>query len=219
MALDAAVLKALCGELTAMFKGARVRALEQIDQWELVIETSRGSLVVSCHPRFKRLMSAEIKEDGIPTHFARTAGRLVEGARITDISQKDLERIAEIGFEKIDALDKAVKHTLIVELVGSSGNAILVTSTNRVVTYLRKTKRNVVGRTYRPPRHPGWVDPEILGKDGLIEVMLEDKGAVLGERIQKCIMGFGPLLSREAVYRSGLNIEKRVADFSRAELV
>ena len=219
MALDAAVLKALCGELSATFKGAKVKTLEQIDQWELVIETSRGCLVVSCHPRFKRLMSVEIKEDGIPTHFARTAGKLVEGARITGVNQKDLERIAEIGFEKRDVLDKTVKYKLIAELVGSSGNAILLTSADRVVTYLRKTKRNVAGHTYRPPRHPGWVDPEVLDKDGLIEVMLEDKGAVLRERIQKCMMGFGPLLSREVVHRSGLNIEKTVADCSRAELV
>ena len=219
MGLDAAVLKALCGELSETFKGAKVKALEQIDQWELVIETSRGCLLVSCHPRFKRLMSVEIREDGIPTHFARTAGKLVQGAKIIGINQKDLERIAEIGFEKRDSLDKTVTHRLVVELVGSSGNAILLTSADRVVTYLRKTKRNVVGRTYRPPRHPGWVDPEVLDKDGLMEVMLEDKGAVLRERIQKCIMGFGPLLSRETVYRSGLSIEKRVADCSRAELV
>lgn len=219
MGLDAAVLKALCGELTTTFKGARVNALKQIDQWELVIETNQGSLVVSCHPRFKRLMSLEIKEDGIPTHFARTARKLVEGSRITGISQKNLERIAEIGFERKDALDRTVRFRLIVELMGSSGNAILLTSKDRVVTYLRKTKRNVAGNTYRPPRDPGWVEPHVLGRDGLVEAMLEDECAILGDRIQKRIKGFGPLLSREAVYRGGLDLERTVADCSRAELV
>lgn len=218
MAIDSATLRALCTELSKKFKGARVEAFEQVDKWELVIRTRRDCFIVSCHPRSKRLMAAESKEDKISTHFSRTGDTLLKGTIVTGIHQKNLDRIAEIGFQKKDVVDRTSEYKLVVELVGSSGNALLLTSDNRVISTLRKTRRNAAGETYRPPRHPAWVDPTALSRAELVKVMLKDESASVGERIQKSIMGFSPLMSREVAYRCRLSPEKKVGECSPLEL-
>jgi predicted ribosome quality control (RQC) complex YloA/Tae2 family protein len=205
MGMESAVIGALCIELSEGLVGAKVRAIEQFDPWEFAVKTDRGDLLVSCHQKFKRIVLARADEQPVSTHFARTAEDILRHAKIRRIEQKDLDRVVEIGLLRDDLLTGAAVFRIVVELVGSSGNAIVLSSEGRVLATLRRSRRNAVGSAYRPPRRPCGIDPAGMGPDDVAAILGKDKSRGLAEAIQRTVMGFGPLLSEEAAFRAGLD--------------
>jgi predicted ribosome quality control (RQC) complex YloA/Tae2 family protein len=218
MGLDSAVVGAICIELSARFSGARVKGLEQVDQWDIVVKTDRGDIVISCHPGLRRLVAEHGRRGSVATHFAKTADEVLRDTAIAAISQKDLERIVQVVFEKTDVLEGKARYKLLAELMGGSGNILLLTSNDRVIACLRKTSRNSAGSDYRPPRQPSWIEPVEANKQQLIEAILEDPDVPVSDSIQKRVMGLGPSLSREATHRCGIDADRKVGDCSPEEI-
>lgn len=218
MGMDSAAIRALCSELSLRLIGAKVKAFLQIDPWEFIVRTNQGDLVVSCHPRFKRIVYARSVNQPIGTHFARTGESLFRHAVLSSISQRRLDRIVEVGFRRGDSLSEDTFSSIVIEFIGNSGNAIIVTSGSRVIATLRRSRRNVAGKTYRPPREPSWVDPGSLTEEELVELIEKGKASGVAGRIVESIMGFGPLLAREVVHRAGLDPEVTAESCTRVDL-
>ncbi len=216
--MDSAVIRALCLELSGRFVGSRVEELRQVDPWEFLVGTNRGALLFSCHPRLKRIVQSAESQAPMSSHFARTGEDLLKGASIKTLAQRGFDRIVELEFTRRDLLEGQCSHRLVVEFLGGSGNALLLTQEEKVIALLRKSRRHTVSETYVPPRTPPWVDPGIVPGEELAGLLGEEPRAGLAERVQKTVMGCSPLLAREAVYRGGLNAESRVGERSGAEL-
>jgi predicted ribosome quality control (RQC) complex YloA/Tae2 family protein len=218
MGMDSAVIRALCIELSDKFSGAKVRTIEQFTPWEFAIRTDRGDILISCHQRFKRIIHFSANEQPSGSHFTRTAEDLLHRSRIERIGQRDLDRIVEIDIAKSEPLSGDSTCRLVVELIGSSGNAILLTAEGKVLVTFRRSRRNVPGKPYRAPKGPSGIDPSRVGSDELMELLLKDGSRGLAESIQKSVLGFGPLISREAAYRAGLDPDVKTESCTRAEL-
>jgi len=216
--MDSAVIRALCIELSDRLRGAKVKAVEQFNPWEFALVTDGGDLLVSCHQRFKRIVHTRGGEQPVSTHFARAAEDILRHSKVQEIVQRDLDRIAEVIVEKEDTLPEASVVRVVIEFVGSSGNAIVLASEGKVIVTLRRSRRNVVGRAYQPPKSPSGVDPSGMSPDELAGVLAKDKSGDLAESIQKAVMGFGPLLSKEIAFRAGLDPAAGVDSLSPAEL-
>jgi predicted ribosome quality control (RQC) complex YloA/Tae2 family protein len=218
MGMDSAVIRALCLELSGRFEGSRVERFEQVDPWEFLVGTNRGAIVFSCHPKLKRLVRSAESRPSTSTHFARTGADLLKGVSIKSVAQRDFDRIVELEFRRRDLLEGQFSHKLVVELLGGSGNALLLTQDDKIIAILRKSRRHRVGDPYKPPRTPSWVDPGTVSREKLAELLGGEPGASLAERVQSTVMGLSPLLAREALYRGGLSAEARVGECSKKEL-
>lgn len=154
---DSLCLAAALAEAQALV-GGRVQKVLQPDPLSFALEVYGAGqakwLHVSCDPELARIWIGTDKPKGLlplPQMGEALKARVV-GGRLTRISQRGFDRIAEFGFES-----SVGKHTLVAELMGKHANAMLLSGEKRVVAAVKwigpnKSKRPISpGASYAPP--------------------------------------------------------------------
>ena len=212
MAFDAFFLKAVLEELRPVVLGARVEKIHQPSRdtviFHLRCETGRQKLLFAPNPAAPRLhlTTSNPENPDQPPMFCMLLRKHLSGARLSEIRQMDMERMAEFAFDCTDEMGYPVQKKLIVELMGKTCNLYLVDPEGRILDCLRRialdesVKRAALpGFHYELPEEISKQNPEKLKKEDYVNLLTSAGADVLADRLMDNLGGLSPLVCREAV--------------------
>ncbi len=212
MAFDAFFLKAVLTEIRPVVLGARVEKIHQPSRdtviFHLRCETGRQKLLFAPNPAAPRLhLTASNPENpDQPPMFCMLLRKHLSGARLSGISQMEMERMAEFTFDCTDEMGYPVQKKLVVELMGKTCNLYLLDPEGRILDCLRRValdesaKRAALpGFRYEKPEEITKKNPERLEKEDYVNLLSQAGADVLCDRLMDNLGGLSPLVCREAV--------------------
>ncbi len=227
MNFDVFTTSAVVDELTKTILGGRVQDSLEIGNnavgLEIYANHVRHYLLISAHPQQARLhLVPERVRRGVetPSPLGLMLRRYVEGAFLSEIHQPDWERVVLLEFDGPEGL-----FTLIVEPMERRSNILLVRD-GRIMDCLRRVgaqenrvRVSLPGYEYVPPppqklkRVPTTLTLALLG-----DALDADPGKEAWRVLTDKLLGFSPMLAKEALYRAMERANIRAGDTSARAL-
>jgi predicted ribosome quality control (RQC) complex YloA/Tae2 family protein len=233
MALDGVTLAYLLKELAPQLIGARIDKIHQPEKEEIHFQLRlQGSLRLllstgATSARF-HLTQENKKNPTSPPMFCMILRKYLEGGKIVNLRQNELERVITFEIQNHNDRQDLVTLQLQLEIMGKHSNLILVDpATNTILDGLKRYSHAVSryrevlpGRTYLAPPTQGKLPPqtdEELWRRALYQGELDHP---IADILLARLAGISPELAREIVIRAGLSTEIRLdqcgeIDFSR----
>ncbi len=209
MAFDGFVTKAVINELNKVLIGAKVNRVLQPTKNEIVFETynngERYFLQISTVADLCRIsLTKNLKPNPQNAYnFCMLLRKHLVGSRITEISNYDLERTAQIKFEGYNELNDLVKKRLYVEIMSRQSNIILTNENNIIIDSLRHFDGNLRELL---PAHPFKFTPilkksfiELENFDEFLELVYENGEEKISQKLPEIFIGFSKTLVLEAI--------------------
>ena len=217
MAYDGIITYAAAKELRERIVPGKIEKVYQPGPEDLLvhIHTQRGNvrLFISCNSQSARVCLTEgsyTNPDQPPT-FCMLLRKHLQGGRITDVRQKDAERIMEIDIEAQNELGFSVCRRLIVEIMSKHSNIVLIDlETGKIIDAIKRISIDV--NRYRQLL-PGVIYkyPPVQDKLPFTEVT-EDTGLPRDDRaLMARVGGISPAISREIAADPGRRLARIVA--------
>ena len=223
MAFDAFFLTSVLEEIRTRCLGARVDKLHQPSRDTLILhlrcQQGREKLLFVANPTAPRLhlTSASPENPAEPPMFCMLLRKHLLGAKLSDISQPEMERCAVFTFDCTDEMGFPVQKRLVAELMGRTCNLYLLAPDGRILDCLRRIG---LDESAKRAALPGlnYVEPEKITKENPLQLNQEDyvnllnaPGAdVLSDRLMDCLGGLSPLVCREAALFAAGDTDARV---------
>ncbi len=230
MYVDALTLSAIADELQTLIGGARVEDVIQPTPHAVALQCWTGKrnvwLYLSAHPQLARLHLTAEKPKKLasePPPFVMLLRKYLEGCRVEMVRQPRWERLVEIGFTRRSGEASAPQIVwLIIEVMGRLSNILLRDDAGIILGSLRQVGPEVNRYRVIAPHEPYKYPPPPQRLLNGQSVPRLDPGAVTGAGLRlgaeggskkpgtakiwqiltEQVMGFSPLLAREAVYRA-----------------
>ena len=219
MAFDAFYLTCVLNEIRQLGE-ARVDKIHQPSRDAVILHLrgreNRAKLLLGPNPAAPRLhlTGANPENPAEPPMFCMLLRKHLSGARLVEISQPAMERMAVFTFSCIDELGDAVQKKLVAELMGRTCNLYLLGADGRIIDCLRRIG---LDETTRRPALPGlhYQMPEEITKENPQECdyvnLLRKPGAdILADRLMDELGGLSPLICREAALFAAGDTDARV---------
>ena len=219
MAFDAFYLTCVLNEIRDLGE-ARVDKIHQPSRDTVILHLrgreNRAKLLLGPNPAAPRLhlTNANPENPAEPPMFCMLLRKHLSGARLVEISQPAMERMAVFTFSCIDELGDAVQKRLVAELMGRTCNLYLLGGDGRIIDCLRRIG---LDETTRRPALPGlnYQMPEEISKENPLECdyvnLLCKPGAdILADRLMDELGGLSPLICREAALFAAGDTDARV---------
>lgn len=221
MAFDAFYLKFTLDEIREKCLGGRVEKIFQPSRDSLIMlikgSAGREKLLIVANPTAPRLhlTTASPENPPEPPMFCMLLRKHLSGARLAEISQPPMERLAVFTFDSTDEMGFPVQKRLVAELMGRTCNLYLLGPEGRILDCLRRipldenTKRAALpGLNYQ--------EPEKVEKQNPLEftdytALLTSPGAdLLCDRLMDTLGGLSPLVCREAALQCAGDTDARI---------
>ncbi len=212
MALDGGFLKKIVDELKSAID-CHIDKIYQPSRDELVFLLRKKGfvkrLLVTVKNGSARIQFTENKYENpdVPPNFCMLLRKYLSSARLIDITQSGLERVAELSFSATNEMGDTVKLRLVCELIGNQANAILIKEDGTIIDALKHSdvetaERFILpGAIYKYPPSQQKVNPlEIDIKSFAHEVSACD--GEIWKNIINRLDGFSPLVCREIEYKA-----------------
>ena len=164
MAFDAGMLACTLSEIRRLSGGARIEKVYQPERDEIVLQmrSFEGGkrLLINAGSNNPRIcFSGSQKENPQnPPMFCMLLRKYLQGAKLTEVTQADFDRVAFLGFDTRDEMGFECKRYLICELMGKYSNLIFADGNKKIITALRTTdfspdspRQLMAGVTYALP--------------------------------------------------------------------
>ena len=223
MAFDAFFLRSVLDEVRARCIGARVDKLHQPSRDTLILhlrcQQGREKLLFVANPTAPRLhlTQASPENPAEPPMFCMLLRKHLLGARLTEITQPDMERCAVFTFDCTDEMGFPVQKRLVAELMGRTCNLYLLSPEGRILDCLRRIG---LDESAKRAALPGlqYVKPEIIEKrnplyavqEDYVNLLSEPGADVLSDRLMDVFGGLSPLVCREAALFAAGDCSARV---------
>ena len=203
MAYDGIITYAIAKELKERIVPGKVEKVYQPGPEDLLvhIHTQRGNvrLFISCNSSAARvcLTGGSYTNPEQPPTFCMLLRKHLQGGRITDVRQKDAERIIEIDIEAQNELGFSVCRRLIVEIMSKHSNIVLIDiESGKIIDAIKRISIDV--NRYRQLL-PGMIYkyPPAQDKLPFSEVDAETPLPHDDRAIMARIAGISPSISRE----------------------
>ena len=209
MAYDGIITYAVAAELKDRIVPGKIEKVYQPGPEDLLvhIHTQRGNvrLFISCNSQAARvcLTGGSYTNPDQPPTFCMLLRKHLQGGRITDVRQKDSERILEIDIEAQNELGFSVCRRLIVEIMAKHSNIVLIDiesgkiidSIKRISIDVNRYRQLLPGVVYQyPPAQDKIPFREVNGLTGLPN----SEKAIMSR-----IGGISPAISREMLRYCG----------------
>lgn len=206
MAFDGGFLYKVLEELKDA-KDSHIDKIYQPSKDELVLTLRKKGfvkkLLITAKSGSARLHFTENRYENpqTPPLFCMLLRKHLLSARLVDICQPDLERIAELIFSATNEMGDIVEIKLICELISSSANVILVKD-GKILDALKRSgvedaKRFILpGATYEYPERQQKLNPLSCDTSSLAEKIALGGRGIPSEALN-LLDGFSPLLCRE----------------------
>jgi len=217
MPLDAICMTALLDELRTVLEGGKIDKIYQPAKDEVIFHMRANGgnvkLLLSANPGHPRPQLTELSRENpeTPPMFCMLLRKHLTGARLLELTQPPMERLAELRFETLNELGDRVERRLILECIGRKSNLILLDDEGRITDCIRRvdsdisTQRPVMpGMFYQYPQAPDKLNPLSLEEEELYNLLLfapPDKA--WDKWLLDTFNGISPLVARELVFRAG----------------
>lgn len=227
MPLDGLYLNKLLTELEPSLARAKINKVHQPDKNTITLKLNQSglgnfNLVLSAHPQNARLnISTTVKDNPqSPPPFAMVLRKHIEGGKILQISQKGLDRIAELTIEGRNEIGEIALKRLYVEIMGKHSNIILTTEDQIIIGAIKQYGSNVSSYrqvlphlSYMAPPPQEKANPFLITEDELGEILLNlDMDTKVAQGLTTVIQGISPQAAQEIVFSC------QMADMTVAEL-
>lgn len=226
MAFDACMMRASLSELRNNFPDARVdKVLQpQSDEIDLVIHSGRSTrrLVFNVGPNAPRLQLSDIaKENPLKAPMlCMLLRKYFLGARITEVSQLDFDRIAKLTLSCLDDMGFPTTRYIVCEIMGKYANLIVLDADDKILTAMKivdfaaSTVRQVLpGLKYQKPTAPEKLCPlDEVGRDGFFAAFDRfDRERTVEKFITSTWGGIATQIAHELCYRATGEIDTPLA--------
>lgn len=220
MAFDGIVTRAMVRELQDRILLGKIEKVYQPEADELVfhIHTKNGNVkllasVGSAHARVCFITENPVNPPA-PLAFCMLLRKHLQGGRITEITQKDSERIIEISLETLNELGFTMSKKLIFEIMGKHSNIVLVDiasgkiidSIKRVSFDVNRVRQILPGMIYQYPPAQDKIPFREISADQL-EALAAD-----GKSILRSVGGIAPAFAEELALRAGVQRSGYLSD-------
>ena len=223
MAFDAFYLKFTLEEIRQKCLGGRVEKIFQPSRDSLVMlikgSAGREKLLLVANPTAPRLhlTTASPENPAEPPMFCMLLRKHLSGARLADISQPPMERLAVFTFDSTDEMGFPVQKRLVAELMGRTCNLYLLNHEGRILDCLRRipldenTKRAALpGLNYQNPEPVTKQNPESMTKENYVILLSTPGPDLLCDRLMEHLGGLSPLVCREAALHCAGDTDARL---------
>lgn len=214
MPMDGLFVAAVRQELNEHLTGGHVQKIFQPTARSLLlhIRTPGRShlLLASAEAGVARLQRTELDQPHppVPPAFCMLLRKYLEGSRFFGASQRGLERVVALRFERGPKGEAEVRE-LMVELTGRHANLVLVDRDGTILDAITRVPPGAGARTlipgavYQPPAAEGKQDPRQISREALPGLLPADEPVVDG--LFHRLEGFSPISARRLVQASGLD--------------
>ena len=143
--------------------------------------------------------------------FTMLLRKLLQGARLDDVTQPGLERVLELHFTGTNELGDRVTYRLVIEILSRYANILLLDGNGKIIDCIRRmngetgNRRLLPGVDYTLP--PPQDKLNILTEDlDTITHRLQTCGATGAKAVQSTLLGVSPIICREV--EQGLTLEQ-----------
>ncbi|HML24697.1 MAG TPA: NFACT RNA binding domain-containing protein [Aggregatilinea sp.] len=229
MYFDAVTIMALVDELNDTIAGGRVQDSVEINEDSFGLEVYahhvRQYLVISADQQFARVhLGGEKLRRGVqkPSPLGLLLRRYVEGARIEAVRQPAWERVIVFEMDGPEGVFELIAEPMErrANLLLVRDDGIIVDCARRVGPQENRVRISLPNRPYEPPppqktkRDPGSLALTLLGD--MLDVA---PGEQARQVLTRHLLGFSPLVAREAVFRATGSTTTRAADTSARTLL
>ena len=221
MAFDAFYLKFTLDEIREKCLGGRVEKIFQPSRDSLIMlikgSAGREKLLIVANPTAPRLhlTTASPENPPEPPMFCMLLRKHLSGARLAEISQPPMERLAVFTFDSTDEMGFPVQKRLVAELMGRTCNLYLLGPEGRILDCLRRipldenTKRAALpGLNYQEPEKVEKQNP--LEFTNYTELLTSPGADLLCDRLMDTLGGLSPLVCREAALQCAGDTDARI---------
>lgn len=223
MAFDAFYLKFTLDEIRERCLGGRVEKIFQPSRDGLIMllkgSAGREKLLIAANPAAPRLhlTTASPENPPEPPMFCMLLRKHLSGARLAEVTQPDMERMAVFTFDATDEMGFPVQKRLVAELMGRTCNLYLLNPEGRILDCLRRvpldenTKRAALpGLNYIPPDRVEKKNPAQLSASDYAALLRAPGPDLLCDRLMDALGGLSPLVCREAALCCAGDTDARV---------
>ena len=221
MAFDAFFLTAVLSEIRQKTLGGRVEKIHQPSRDTVILhlrcEGGREKLLFAANPAAPRLhlTAASPENPDQPPMFCMLLRKHLSGARLVQIEQMPMERMAQFTFDCIDEMGYPVQKRLVVELMGRTCNLYLLDPQGRIIDCLRRigldesAKRAALpGLHYQLPEPITKQNPEEF--ENYVNLLSAPGADILADRLMDTLGGLSPLVCREAALFAAGDTDARI---------
>lgn len=231
MALDGITLNAIIYEISENLIGGKIDKIYQPEKDEIILTIRNRSknykLLLSANANYPRMyLTDENKENPAkPPMFCMLMRKYLQGGKITDIRQIDLDRVAKIDVESRDEFENQLVKTIIIEIMGRHSNIILIDkedrtiidSIKRVYPDMSKIREVLPGRKYEYPPLQDKLNLLSINKIDFTRYIKSFKNKKIDKALVDILQGISPVLGREIAFRARVN-NKYVEELTENEL-
>ena len=231
MNLDGFSMRPLTLELAKLLIGGRVDKITQQNKanFTITIRTLGQShlLRISVAPQNPSIHIIKKSPENLPEPptFCMVLRKNLEGGRIADIRQFELDRIIFIDVDTIGAGGKIQTLTLAVELIGKYSNIILI-SEGKIIDALKKIGTNssrvrtvLPNQIYQMPPPQNKLDIFSCNVADIVEKIKSDKSARIDKAVMNFCQGFGPQSVKETIFSAGLPNDIKISELDSADFL
>ncbi len=218
MSFDGITTKALVNEMQRLV-GARINRVNQPENLDLVLTIHKDTterLLISAGnnaPRFHLIEEAP-KNPSSPPNFCMLLRKHIQGGIIKSISQHTLDRVVRFDISSYDEMGYPCIKTLVIEIMGRHSNIILLDddtvldSIKRVTLDMSRIRQILPGTKYMTI-DDGKIN--LLTTDALPSETFDfEKSTLAYKSFYLNYTGLSPLISKEIMYRAGLDVDTRL---------
>ena len=208
--MDSLILEGVLRILERALSGHSLLAWDRLAEGEYLLRfaTAAGdNLKISLrspYPALYRLPHRDTPKPIDPDPFSGLAARELEGATLLGLSRRGCDRVVEMAWERFEGS----RRKLVAELLGKSGNLLLLDAEERVLAFSRGMasafRAPEVGKAYQPPVPRQGLEGASLDPD-LVEGMLR-RFDPAGSQLESCtglLKFLSPALSADFAHREG----------------
>ena len=223
MAFDAFYLKFTLDEIRQRCLGGRVEKIFQPSRDALILllkgSAGREKLLIAANPAAPRLhlTMASPENPPEPPMFCMLLRKHLSGARLAEVTQPEMERMAVFTFDATDEMGFPVRKRLVAELMGRTCNLYLLNPEGRILDCLRRvpldenTKRSALpGLNYIFPDPVEKKNPAALSAADYSALLRAPGPDLLCDRLMDALGGLSPLVCREAALCCAGDTDARV---------
>ena len=230
MQIDSASLYLFVKELQKLLIPAQVRQIHQIDNRIMDIElfcpnAKPVHMIANTHtpPVVYLTSKSKVQNQYTPSQtFCMTLRKHLEGSRLSEVRQIDMDRILAFSFDRIEAAGEIVTKTLWAELLPSSPNLVLTEGDTIIDACLRGRKGDrllVPGEVYHLPTNSARMNFMQFSKEELKNILDYGKGteSTIEEWLFHTFNGFSRFLVDELGHLSKVLMTSSLASLTEAE--
>ncbi|MDR3271416.1 MAG: NFACT family protein [Peptococcaceae bacterium] len=231
MALDGVTLAHLIQETRPLLSGARIDKIHQPEKEEIHFilrqqgQTLRLLLNASATASRLHLTGQNKKNPASPPMFCMILRKHLEGGKILQISQENLERTVTFAIQNYNEYGDLKTYHLHLEIMGKHSNLLLTDpDSNTILDGLKRYSHAVSHHREVLPGRP-YIAPPDQGKHIITQeshwqrlLLGSDLNQTLSKLLVQLCDGVSPDLAREIIVRSGLDLNVRLSACGEVDL-